>query len=139
MQLKKILAVGLLALGAAGVAFASGDREGGKGKGHRAHGEMRHASVEFAAMHNIMADLLAARTGKTAGEIQALFEANGPRQAFEELGLSKDEMRPLMKEARQTLITRAAAAGLITAQQAEKLRAAEVKMHHKRRSHDEGG
>jgi len=132
MQLKKILAVGLIALGAAGVAFASGDREGGEGKAHRMHGEMRHASVEFAAMHNIMADLLSAKTGKSVAEIRALFDKSGPHEAFEQLGLSKDEIRPLFKEARQTLITRAAAAGLITAQQAEHLRAAKVEMRHER-------
>jgi len=134
MLARKILAVGLLALGAAGIAFAAGD---GPGKRQRGHGPMGHASVEFAAMHNIMAELLSAKTGKTPAEITALFDAGGPHAVAEELGLTHEDMKPLLKEARGTLITRAAAAGLITAQQAEKLRAAKVEMRHKDRHDDD--
>lgn len=134
MLARKILAVGLLALGAAGVAFAGSD---GPTKRHRVHGPMGHASVEFAALHNIMADLLSAKTGKTPAEITALFDAGGPHEVAEKLGLKHEDMKPLFREARATLITRAAAAGLITAQQAEKLRAAKVEIRHKRERRDE--
>lgn len=125
MLTRKILVAGLLALGAAGLAYA------GSGKG------FGHASVEFAAMHNIMAELLSAKTGKTQAEIAALFDAGGPHAVAEKLGLKREDMRELMKEARGTLITRAAAANLITADQAEKLRAAKVEMRHRKRGHDE--
>lgn len=137
MKLKNIVVAGLLALGAAGVAIAGSG--GGDGERtvvkHRMHGKGGHPpSVEFAAMHNIMAELLSAKTGKTTAEIQALFEEGGPHGVAEKLGLKDEDIKPLFKEARSTLITRAAAAGLITAQQAEKLRAAkiEMRMRHKR-------
>jgi hypothetical protein len=132
MQLKNIVVASLLALGAAGIAIAA---PAGEGDGERRvykqriHGKGGHPpSVEFAAMHNIMAELLSAKTGKTTAEIQALFEEGGPHSVAEKLGLKEGDMKPLFKEARSTLITRAAAAGLITAQQAEKLRAAKIEM-----------
>jgi hypothetical protein len=99
---------------------------------------MRHASVEFAAMHNIMAELLSAKTGKTPAEIAALFDAGGPHEVAEKLNLTHEDMKPLFKEARATLNTRAQAANLITAAQAEKLRAAKVEMRHRRGPGDEG-
>lgn len=146
MKFRTMVAVGLLAAGAAGAAGAAlaadrggaRDDDGGEVRRevivkHHGPGAMRHASVEFAAMHNIMAELLGAKTGKTPAEIQALFEKGGPHEAFEALGLDEEEVRPLFREARQQLITRAASAGLITAQQAEKLRAARIDMRHKRR------
>ena len=135
MLARKILVAGLLALGAAGVAFAAGD---GPARGKRGHGPMGHASVEFAAMHNIMAELLSAKTGKTPAEIAALFDAGGPHEVAEKLNLTHEDMKPLFKEARATLITRAQAANLITAAQAEKLRAAKIEMRHRRGPHPEG-
>jgi hypothetical protein len=143
MKFKTILAVGLLAAGAAGAALAGDrvvkeeDREVRREvvMKHRGHGG---GSVEFTAMHNIMAELLSARTGKTTAEIQALFEKGGPHEAFEALGIKEDEARPLFKEARQQLISRAERAGLVTAEQAEKLRAAKIKMRHKRHHGDDG-
>ena len=133
MKVKTLVMAGLLALGAAGVAMA-GDGEKRVVK-HRVHGG---ASVEFTAMHNIMAEQLSARTGKTQAEINALFEKGGPHEVAESLGLKKEDMRDLMKEARITLITRAQAANLITAAQADQLRQAKVEMRHKKVHVEEG-
>jgi glycerol dehydrogenase-like iron-containing ADH family enzyme len=134
MKAGKILAAALVALVAAGTAFAAAEGKGGEcGERHvfkhRVHGP--GFSVEHVAMHNIMSELLSAKTGKTAAEIQAMFDASGP-ETFDKLGLDEDEMAPLFKQARATLINRAAAANLITAAQAEKLRTAkvEMRMHH---------
>lgn len=142
MQLKKYVAVGLLAVGAAGAAFAGSADEGARGPGYRVKHHVIGGpdggpiSVEFAAMRNIMAELLSAKTGRTPAEIRTLFEKGGPREAFEQLGLSEDQVRPLFQEARTTFISRATAAGLITAEQAEKLKAAKVEMRHVRRPPD---
>jgi hypothetical protein len=141
MLARKVLVAGLLALGAAGLAYAGSGKGGDderivKREVHRGFG---HASVEFAAMHNIMAELLSAKTGKTQAEIASMFDAGGPHAVADKLGLKKEDMRALMKEARGTLITRAAAANLITADQAEKLRAAKVEMRHKQKVHVEEG
>jgi hypothetical protein len=142
MLARNVLVAGLFALGAAGLAYAGSGKGGDDGE-RVVKREVRkgfgHASVEFAAMHNIMAELLSARTGKTQAEIAALFDAGGPHEVAEQLNLKREEMRELMKEARGTLITRAAAAHLITAQQAEKLRAAKVEMRHKKEIHIEEG
>lgn len=138
MQLRQWVVVGALALGTAGLAGATFAADAPAPRAerhvikHRMHGPGRHASVEFAAMHNIMAELLSAKTGKTTAEIQALFDRGGPHEALEALGLDDDEMRPLFKEARATLITRAARAGLITAEQAETLRKARAEMRMRR-------
>lgn len=131
---KKILVAGLVALGAAGLAWAGSDkpRDGERIEKRHVVKEFGHASVEFAAMHNIMAELLSAKTGKTQAEIAAMFDKGGPHEVAEELDLKREDMRDLMKEARGTLITRAAAAKLITAEQAEKLRAAKFEVHQKR-------
>lgn len=124
---------GLLALGVAGLAYAgSGEKRRDGERVVERHKIIGHASVEFAAMHNIMAELLSVKSGKTPAEITALFDEGGPHAVSEKLNLKRDEMHALMKEARVTLITRAAAANLITAEQAEKLRAAKVEMRHKR-------
>ena len=138
MQFRKVLVAGLLALGAAGgigaAMAAGGDSDAPRAERHvikhRMHGA---ASVEFTAMHNIMAELLSARTGKTTAEIQALFEKGGPHEAFDALGLTREDVQPLFKEARLKLIARATSAGLITSQQAEKLKAAKMEMREKRR------
>ncbi|MGH8481388.1 MAG: hypothetical protein ACRES8_02875 [Nevskiaceae bacterium] len=134
MKIRNLVMAGLLALGAAGVAIAGADGERRVVK-HKIHGG---ASVEFTAMHNIMAELLSAKTGKTQAEINALFEKGGPHEVAEALDLKREDMRELMKEARGTLITRAQAANLITAAQAEKLRAAKIETHHKRVHKEDG-
>lgn len=148
MSARKVVVAGLLALCATGLAQAADkdkrvDEERVEKRVVEVHKVRGHASVEFAAMHNIMAELLGAKTGKTPAEIAALFDEGGPHAVAEKLGLEKEEMRALMKEARGTLITRAQAANLITAQQAERLRAAKVEMRHKHKrrggdDHDEG-
>lgn len=83
-------------------------------------------SVEHAALHNIMADALSARTGRSAAEIKALFEDSPPPEVASKLGLSEADMKSLFKQSRETLIQRAAAAGLITAEQATELRNAKM-------------
>lgn len=138
MLARKMVVAVLLATGVAGLAYAADSAKTDKRVEkriveHRVRGEMGHASVEFAAMHNIMAELLSAKTGKTTAEIAALFDAGGPHEVMESLNLGDEDMRAAFKEARATLITRAAAANLITAAQADRLRAAKVDMHHKRR------
>jgi hypothetical protein len=130
MSIRKVLVAGLLALGAAGVAVAEGSHNGEDSHGrHHGHGPMGHASVEMAAMHNIMAELISAKTGKSVAEIKALFEKSGPHDAIESLGLTRDDMRPLFEKAHAQLIDKAAAAGLITADQATTLRAAPLPDH----------
>ena len=141
MLARKVTVAALLALGVAGLAYAgSGERSGDhEQRIVERHKVMGHASVEFAAMHNIMAELLSAKTGKTQSEIAALLDEGGPHAVAEKLGLKREEMQSLFKEARGTLITRAESAHLITAQQAEKLRAAKVEMHKPRGpEHEEG-
>lgn len=145
MSARKVVVAGLLALCATGLAQAS-DQDKRVDKRvdekrvvevHKVKG-MGHASVEFAAMHNIMAELLSTKTGKTPAEIAAMFDAGGPHEVAEQLGLKGEEMRALMKEARGTLITRAQAANLITSEQAERLRQAKFEVHRKRGHDDEG-
>lgn len=125
MKATKILAAMGLALGVAGAALA----ERGEHGSHGEHGDrmvkrhfVRHHGVEMAAMHNIMAELISARTGKSVGEVQAAFEDGHPHEAFEKLGLSEDDARALRKQAREKLVVKAQAAGLITSAQAEKIR-----------------
>ena len=133
MKMKPLLMAGLLALGAAGVAIAGADGERRVTK-HRIHGG---ASVEFTAMHNIMTELLSAKTGKTQAEISAMFEDGGPHAVAEKLNLKDGEMKALFREAHGTLITRAVKANLITEQQAVKLREAKIEMRHKRMHKEE--
>jgi hypothetical protein len=133
MKIRNLLLGTALAVAAAGAALA------GTTEMREKHVRMQHdghASVEFAAMHNIMGELLSAKTGKTQAEIAALFDEGGPHAVAEKLGLSHEDFAPVFKEARATLITRAAAAGLITAQQAEKLRSAKVEIRHGDGPHD---
>jgi len=132
MKIRTLAIVGALALSAAAAVFA--DDDGGKRRFVKHHD---HPSVEFAAMHNIMAELLSAKTGRTPAEITALFDAGGPPEVVEKLGLKHEDMRPIFKEARATLITRAQAANLITAAQAQELRAAKIEMR-LRGPHDDG-
>ena len=137
MLARKVIVAGLIALGASGIALAAEkDKRVDEKRVVEIHKVRGHASVEFAAMHNIMAELLAGKTGKTQAEIAAMFDEGGPHEVAEELGMKKEDMRAVMKEARGTLITRAQAAKLITAEQAERLRKAKMEIHHKR-SHDD--
>jgi hypothetical protein len=122
MYLRSILAAGLLALGTAGAVFAEGATGGDPA--HRMHPHMMAGSVEHVAIHNIMAQLLADKTGRSVDDIRALFEGSDPHDAIAKLGLSRDDMHALMEQAHDTYVTKATAAGLITADQAQKIRAA---------------
>lgn len=138
MQFRKFAAAGLLALGALGTGVALAADDGKEERVVERHvikhrgGPGHMASVEHAAMRNIMVEQLSARTGKTTTEIQALFEQGGPMEAFETLGVSDEDARAMHQQARQTLIERAQRAGLITAAQAEKLKQAKIDIRHKR-------
>jgi hypothetical protein len=87
---------------------------------------MRHdggprASVERAAMNNLLAAELAASTGRDPAEISQLLESSPPPEVASQLGLSRDAMVQALQTAHTALIQRALAAGLITQAQAEKL------------------
>lgn len=129
---KKMMAIGLIAFGAAGAAMAGSDATGaGDGERKVVRQRMHGPGLESAALHNIMAEQLSAKTGKTVAEIRGMLEKGG-RDAFAELGIKDEEIRPLFKEARLTLISRMQAARLITPEQAEKARTAKVEMKVKR-------
>jgi hypothetical protein len=143
MTIRKVLLAGVLAIGAAGVAVAAAEPsrgdDGARHEGHHMRHDMMRASVEVQAMHNLMAELLSAKTGKSASEIKALFEkAGNPHAVTEQLGLSHDDMRALHEKAHGQLIDKAAAAGLITAEQAAKLHAAPLPAPPRER-HSKGG
>jgi hypothetical protein len=92
-------------------------------------------SMEHFAMGNILAELLSQQTGRPAAEIAALIETTPPPQVAEQLGLDPDAVKTLFGTARSTLIQRAVDAGLISSEQAEKLRTAprlERHMHWRR-------
>lgn len=127
MQRHTLLAAGLLAM-AAGGAFAAdkAPRTDADGARHEQMHKRHHRfgpSVEHAAMHNIMAGLIASKTGRSEAEVRKLFEDNGPREAIDKLGLSRDDLRALREQAHEQLVKKAAEAGLITAEQAARIRA----------------
>lgn len=127
MYVRSILAASLLALGAAGALAASKPAPPDVPQGHGMHHGGMHGmrfSVERVAMHNIMAELISQKTGRPVAEVRALFENGDPREALDKLGLSHDEVHAMMKTAHSQFIDKAAAAGLITADQAAKLHAA---------------
>ena len=135
MHFRSIPAAGLRAGGTAGALAASQtapppDAMAGHGKHHEGmhHGGMRF-SVEHVAMHNIMAELISQKTGRSVAEVRGLFENGDPRAAFDKLGLSRDDVHAMMKTAHGQLIDKAAAAGLITADQAATLHAAPIPEH----------
>lgn len=134
MTSRLILAAALFAFGAAGVYAASTNDKAPGASGGDVHGHMHRGmefSVERVAMHNIMAELMSAKTGRSQEEIRQLFESSAnPHDAVEKLGLSHDDMRALFQQAHLTLIQKAQSAGLITADQAAKLKAAPLPDHH---------
>lgn len=105
----------------AGTANAGDDSRHGHGRGDR---DAHPASVERLAMQNLLAASLAQSTGRDAAEIGTLLAKSRPPEVAEQLGIDRDAMREAMKTARTTLIERYLAAGLITAEQAETLKAA---------------
>jgi hypothetical protein len=120
MNLKRVLTVAGLTIGLAGLSFAAS--EGGHDGHVIKHRFVHGMGVEQAAMHNVLAELVSAKTGKSVAEVQAAFDQSHPHEAMEQLGLTEDDMKPLFKQAHEKLVAKAQAAGLITAAQAEKIR-----------------
>ena len=123
MKLRTLLSTSLLALIVGGGGPAAAEDAG---RPHREH-IVRHigrVSVERAAMRNILAEQLSARTGRSAAEIADMFESAPPPEAARQLGLSEADMKAVIDQARTALIQRATAAGLITPEQAEQIRMA---------------
>lgn len=88
----------------------------------------RHAaSIERVAIGNALSAELATRTGKPAAEIGAMLKDQGPRETAEALGLDRDAMRAAMQAAHQSVLDKAVAAQLITAEQAAGLTEARAK------------
>lgn len=115
-------------LGAGPLAFAADEGA----HPHARHVKFLHRfgpSVEHAAMRNIVAEALSAKTGRSAAEISAKLDDTSPQDVAREFDLSEADMKALHKQARLTLIQRAAAAGLITAAQADELRKAPMPEH----------
>lgn len=126
MVARRILLAGLFAAGAAGLALAAPDadrRDGATVRHHHIVHGAGHASIERAAMQNILAELLSEKTGRPAAEIAAMFGDGPPHEALEQLGIAGDQMPPLFQQAHAMLIKKAAAAGLITATQAAEIEA----------------
>lgn len=95
---------------------------------------MRAPSLERMAIGNAMAAELATRTGRSADEIGAMLKNDGPRKTAETLGLDRDAMKEAMRNAREKVITQAAQAQLITAEQAQTLKDAPMARVHVRKS-----
>ena len=104
-------------------AAPSADAAPADAPGHEFH--HRHhrfgGGVEGAAMRNLVTQALSERTGRSAAEIQALAKEAGPRGLAEKLGLDRDAMRQIFVSAHQQLVQKSLAAGLITAEQADRL------------------
>ena len=101
-----------------------------------------HASMERIAVGNVLSADLATRTGKSQDEISAMLKDKGPRETAEALGLDRETMHAAMKNAHQTVIDRAVAAQLITAEQATGLAQAKAERaahrSERKRAKDEG-
>lgn len=95
---------------------------------------MRMQSLERMAIGNALAAELATRTGRSADEISAMLKDDGPRKTAETLGLDRDAMKEAMRSARDKVITQAAQAQLITAEQAQTLKDAPMTRVHIRKS-----
>ena len=95
---------------------------------------MRMQSLERMAIGNALAAELATRTGRSAEEISAMLKDEGPRKTAETLGLDRDAMKDAMRSAREKVITQAAQAQLITAEQAQTLKDAPMTRVHIRKS-----
>lgn len=110
----------LSGLALAGTATGADNSRNGSGMDDRG---ARPASVEQMAMQNLLAASLAQSTGRDAAEIGSLLAQSRPPEVAQQLGIDSDAMLAAMKAARATLIERSLAAGLITAEQAETLKA----------------
>jgi hypothetical protein len=89
---------------------------------HHEHGGPR-ASIERAAMDNLLAAELAQSTGRDQADISQRLERSPPSVVANELGVSHETMMQAMQTAHASLIQKALAAGLITDAQAQKLSA----------------
>jgi hypothetical protein len=125
MRIRNVVIGAALAVSLIGGAPAIAADDDATPRGH--HVKFVHRmgpSVEHAAMQNIVADALSAKTGRSAVEIKTMLEDDPPHEVAKDLGLSEADMKGLFKQSRETLIQRASAAGLITAEQAAELRKA---------------
>ena len=131
MKALRIVTGGILALTATSLVYAIGDEISAPVHAqHAAH--MHHAqfSAERAAMHNLILGALVAKTGRAPDDIAKMFEEGGPPEVAKQLNLSEDDMHSIVTNAHRTLVERMQAARLITPDQAEKLKAAPLPMHH---------
>ena len=131
-----VLAAAAIASGAAwahGGAPAAPDgeqhRRGAETRGGAPRTHPHGAKLMHAVIGNLTAEQLAARTGRSADEVRSMLKNDGPRGTARELGLDRDQMREVMVETRQVLITRLGEAGLLTPSQVETI-AARPHRHH---------
>lgn len=125
------LIAGLSLSAAAVYAAPSADADAVTGPDGRRGERMFHrdrGSIERAAIGNALSTELATRTGKPAAEINAMLKEQGPRETGEALGLDRDTMKAAMQAAHQSVLDKAVAAQLITAEQAAEL--AEARAQH---------
>ncbi len=125
---------------ATAAAYAATDDTAAKPDRPRHEHMMRghHASMERIAVGNVLSADLATRTGKSQAEVSAMLKDKGPRETAEALGLDRDTMHAAMKSAHQTVIDKAVAAQLITAEQATGLAEAKAERaaHRSKRGKD---
>lgn len=133
--MKILMPLCLLLFASLGFGAAAEESERPDPAGREVHGPMHEGhpgqpghpgpSIERAAMHRLLVEELARRSGRPVTEIQSLFKDAGPREVARELGLDRDVMHEAMTAARKTLIQRMQTAGLLDAQEAERLRSEE--------------
>jgi len=132
MKVLSFVTVGVMGLAAATVVFAH--PEGSSESAHAQHAAHHHGafSAEHMAMHNLIVAAVATKTGRSQDDIAKMFEQDQghPQDVGKQLGLDEDAMRGIFVNAHRTLIERMQAARLITPDQAEKLKAAPMPMHH---------
>lgn len=87
-----------------------------------APGTFVHLTIEGMALQNILAELISARTGHPPARVREALREQYSHESLESLGLSAADMRVLFEQAHATLVDRVAAANLITAEQAARVR-----------------
>lgn len=94
----------------------------GRESSQREHRSPPHGpSVERVAMHRLLAQELAQRSGRPVAEITSMLKDAPPPEVAEELGLEREAMHEMFSAARRTLIQRMQAAQLISAEEAAQL------------------
>lgn len=88
-------------------------------------------SLERFAMENAMVEKLSQQSGKSPADVQALLDKQPPPEVAKSLGIDEATAKTLLDSARQSVIQKAADAQLITAAQAEQLKAAPPPRHHR--------